>query len=151
MADFPPGLWLLLIGAVLTGVIGCGCVLATALRQQTDLHDLKVRVLNLRISYLAFMKALNESEDPDALCDDPDILAGYLRGEIPYAQARAVPDEPTPAPNQSQAQKSNPKAAPATPPATSPKKAETAGKIEPNTAPSVEASASEPEPALAAA
>ena len=139
MADFPPGLWLALIGAVACGVIGCGCVLATAMRQQTDLHDLKVRVLNLRISYLAFMKALDESEDPDALRDDPEILARYLRGEIPYKQAAGNPAEPTPTTPQKPS------------PTPSPAANENAGKIEPQKTPAPVATVVAPAPARAAA
>ena len=82
VATFSVNIWLLMGGVVLAVVLGCLFALATLYRDQTALHDLKLRVHALRTEYA--QRLADELVEVVAEDDQrqPDAVAGTIRASM---------------------------------------------------------------------
>lgn len=73
-------LWVIaMVVTGLGGVLACLLTLASCVKHATMRHDLQVRVANLRVTYLAHLKAMELGEDPENLPRDAAGLIAYLQ------------------------------------------------------------------------
>lgn len=82
MSDF--GAWWWWIGlAAAAGVLAFLNIIASAIRNGTAVHELKLRVHSLRLKYLAQMRAAEIGDNPHDLPDDIPSLQAYLKANTP--------------------------------------------------------------------
>ncbi len=62
MAYFPPEVWVALLAAGGAGILAILHVLAKRLRREVQLHDLRIRTVELRNAYAKRLEALNGQE-----------------------------------------------------------------------------------------
>lgn len=85
MQDF--GSWWWLIGlAAAVGILAVLDTMASAIRNGTAMHELKMRVHRLRLKYQAQLRAMSLGDDPRLLPDDPAELLKYLHSAQPVAE-----------------------------------------------------------------
>ena len=62
VTSFSPGIWLLLGGIAATCALACLRTLASTVRNETEVYNLKSRAARLRIDHIKTLRALQEGE-----------------------------------------------------------------------------------------
>lgn len=82
MADFGTWWWWIGLGMA-AGILAFLSTAASAMRNGTAVHELKLRVHQLRLKYMAQMRATEIGDDPHDLPDDIPSLQAYLHAHAP--------------------------------------------------------------------
>lgn len=86
MVTLPPIVWAMAGAIALCGIAALVYALAVFVRRETRIHLLKIEVAELRIRYLARIKAVRDGGDPADLPTDLESLRQYLLEDAPIAE-----------------------------------------------------------------
>jgi len=74
--------WVLIALVAATGLVAIAHLLATLIRNEIAVHDLKIRVATLRLLHRAQGEAIERGDNPYQLPEDPAFLSAYIAGQI---------------------------------------------------------------------
>lgn len=83
MVTLPPIVWAMAGAIALSGIAAAAYAMAVFVRRETRIHLLKIEVAELRIRYLARIKAVRDGGDPADLPTDLESLRLYLLEDAP--------------------------------------------------------------------
>jgi len=82
MAPLTTHEWVLVGLVAMTGLVAIAHLLATLIRNEIAVHDLKIRVATLRLLHRAQGEAIERGDNPYQLPEDSAFLSAYIAGEI---------------------------------------------------------------------
>lgn len=91
MADFGFWWWWIALAAG-AGVLAFLGTIASAIRNGTAVHELKLRVHTLRLKYIAQMRASEIGDNPHDLPNDIPSLQAYIKANSPSEEGKREVD-----------------------------------------------------------